>query len=607
VPEAPRLEDDALWKQRFRLPASWGIRIARFDPTRGLQTRPASGVLQLYAWDVPTGATRQLTDRPSGTAAGGLSPDGRYVYLFDDLRGNEIGHHVRVPYEGGPVEDLAPDLPAYASSGFGGSTSGNLIGFSTASLGGYRVYLLDVDADGKIGAPRLFHQASAPTFGPTCSHDGDLVVLGTNERTGTLRWSLRAFEVSSGQQIGELWDGPESNVWAAGFAPLPGDHRLLAGTNRSGYARPLIWNPVTGERIDLPLDDLKGPVRPAGWSPNGERLLLSQFSRAVCQLLTYDLVTGALRPLAHPGGTIGRAYFVSDDELFVEWQDSTHPISLIALDAATGAQTRTVLGVSDVPPARPWTSVTFASSDGQQIQGWLGVPDGDGPFPTILHTHGGPESVMTEVYSPSSQAWLDHGFAYLTINYRGSTTFGPAFREQIWGNVGHWEVEDMVAARSWLVEQGIARPDQVFLTGASYGGYLTLQALGTYPDLWAGGMASIAVADWAMAHEDTTEHLRGIRSTRFGGTPAEVPERYAASSPITYADRVRAPILIIQGRDDTRTPPRSVVAYEAKLRALGKPIEVHWFDAGHSSLDVEQRIEHQALMLRFVDCVLHGR
>jgi dipeptidyl aminopeptidase/acylaminoacyl peptidase len=163
------------------------------------------------------------------------------------------------------------------------------------------------------------------------------------------------------------------------------------------------------------------------------------------------------------------------------------------------------------------------------------------------------------------------------------------------------------AARTWLVSQGVAKPDEVFLTGWSYGGYLTLQGLGTHPELWAGGMAGIAVADWAMAHMDTTHTLRSVRALRFGGTPEEIPERYAASSPITYAEQVKAPVLIIQGRNDTRTPPRSIEMYEAKMKSLGKDIEVHWFDAGHGSFSVEQNIQFQELMLRFAYRILSSK
>jgi dipeptidyl aminopeptidase/acylaminoacyl peptidase len=389
--------------------------------------------------------------------------------------------------------------------------------------------------------------------------------------------------------------------------PLAGDFRVACTTNLSGRHRPFIWDPSREERVDLRVHDLDGEVTPVDWSADGQQLLLCQVYQAVERFYVYDIASGAIAELHLPSGAYNRVYFGPNQEVFAEWQDSTHRQRLIALGNKPGAQPRVVLSAGEVPQSRPWKSVIFTSSDGQEIQGWLGLPDGRGPFPTILHMHGGPEDVMTEVFDPRSQCWLDHGFAYLTINYRGSTTFGREFLEKIWGNVGYWEVEDMIAARGWLVSQGIARPGHVFLTGWSYGGYLTLQALGTHPELWAGGMAGIAVADWAIAHVDTTDTLRRVRALRFGGTPEEIPERYSASSPITHAEKVKAPVLIIQGRNDTRTPPRSIEMYEAKMKSLGKDIEVHWFDAGHGSLSVEQNIEFQELMLRFAYGTLNSK
>lgn len=241
------------------------------------------------------------------------------------------------------------------------------------------------------------------------------------------------------------------------------------------------------------------------------------------------------------------------------------------------------------------------------IQGWLGLPEGVGPFPTVLNTHGGPESYRTDMYLPNSQVWMDHGFAYLTINYHGSTTFGRDFQEAIWGHPGDWEIDDMAAAWKWLVEHSIAHPRQVFLEGWSYGGYLTLLGLGKRPELWAGGMAGIAVADWKMMYEDSAESLRGYQRALFGGTPDEKPEQYAASSPITYAGAVQAPVLILQGRNDSRTPARPVEAYEQKLKALGKPVEVYWFDGGHMGAGVELDIQQQELELRFAERVLRSQ
>jgi len=92
-----------------------------------------------------------------------------------------------------------------------------------------------------------------------------------------------------------------------------------------------------------------------------------------------------------------------------------------------------------------------------------------------------------------------------------------------------------------------------------------------------------------------------------GGTPQEKPEEYKASSPITYVEQVKAPLLIIQGYNDRRCPPRSVEVYEARMKELGKPIEVFWFDAGHGSLEVSQRIDHQERMLRFAYQVLQNK
>ncbi len=95
-----RLDADAPWKQRYRVPHTW-TEIAAENPHRGLASSNRSGVSQLYAWEVPTNELRQLTDRPEGVASGGISPDGRWVYYLDDEQGNEIGHIVRMPFAGG--------------------------------------------------------------------------------------------------------------------------------------------------------------------------------------------------------------------------------------------------------------------------------------------------------------------------------------------------------------------------------------------------------------------------------------------------------------------------------------------------------------------------
>jgi dipeptidyl aminopeptidase/acylaminoacyl peptidase len=601
------LEADAPWRQRFRSPEIWWARVARTAPTRGLVVARLSGAPQLHAWDVPTGTLRPLTHRPDGVLDGRIAPDGRYVYYLADRQGDEIGHLVRVPFEGGEPEDLTPELPPYANWGCSISRKGNLVAFSVATRGRHQLYGLSLGPGDTVGVPRTFHQSRYELWLPAVCSDGTLVVVPSMKRARKRQPSLLAFEVATGRQVAELWDGPGTSALPMLFASGTGDRRLLASTNRSGVHRPLIWNVRTGERVDLPLGQLDGEVYALDWAADRQWLLLSQFHRAVQQLYIYHLGDDTLRPLAHPSGTFRAAYLSSrQGEIIATWQDATHPGCLIALDATTGRQTRTVLAAGASPPCRPWRSITFASSDGQAIQGWLAVPEGSGPSPAILKVHGGPQSVERDTFDAGCQAWLDHGFAYCTINYRGSTTFGRSFEEQIWGHPGDWEMEDIVAARAWLVEQGIARPDQILLTGRSYGGFLTLLALGKRPDLWAGGMAHVAIGDFTLTYEDASESLKAWNVAMFGGTPQEQPEQYRASSPITYAEHVRAPVLLIQGRHDTRTPARQAQAYIDKMQALGKSIEVHWFDAGHMRADTDRDLDHMERMLRFAARICGG-
>jgi dipeptidyl aminopeptidase/acylaminoacyl peptidase len=195
----------------------------------------------------------------------------------------------------------------------------------------------------------------------------------------------------------------------------------------------------------------------------------------------------------------------------------------------------------------------------------------------------------------------------LTINYRGSTTFGKEFEKKINGDLGHWEVEDMVAARNWLVKNKIAYPDQILLTGWSYGGYLTLQAIGVHPELWAGGMGGVVVADWITQYEDESESLRGYDIALFGGTPSQKRDIYVRASPITYVKNLAAPVLIIQGKNDTRDPPRQVELYEAKAQANGKNVRVEWFETGHAATNTLLSIAHQELMLKWAYNVLKTR
>ncbi len=595
--------ENAPWKQRFRAWRVNGTSIAPNNPARGLAMSNRSGLTQAYAWDVGTGDLRQLTNRPTGLAVAYLDPGGEWVYFLDDDHGNELGHISRISWHGGEVEDLTPDAAPYALGGMRISRDGSVFAFTTATREGFQAYAARFDASGTPVEPRpIFHETRL-SRGPLLSADGTLAVMATTARSQSTDTSLVAIDVATAGVVGELYV-PGASIGPSRFSPVPGDGRLLGGSNESGFTRPLIWDPRTGERIDCNPPAVDGELYPVDWLPDASAVVVEQVYKAAMQLHVWTPATGEFRPIPHPSATIGAAYLSPGGELIVEIQDSTRPSRVVVWDLESGAEVREVLRGEDAPEGRKWRSVEYPSTDEVTIQAWLATPEGAGPFPAIVDVHGGPTAATFDQWAPMAQAWLDHGFAFLSVNYRGSTTFGHEFEACIRGDLGRRESDDIAAGRDWLVAEGIARPDAVFVTGWSYGGYMTLLCLGLRPDLWAGGMGGIAIADWTLMYEDQAETLRQYQVGLFGGTPAEKPEAHARSSPITHAERVQAPLLVIQGSNDTRCPARQLRAYEEKMLELGKDIRVEWFEAGHGSYDIEKQVHHQQLMLEFAAEVL---
>ena len=605
------------WQARFRARVVYWTLPAAANRQRALAMSNRSGVTQLYGWNVASNELTQLTNRPVGTNAGTISADGRWVHYVEDTGGDELGHWTRLPVDGGAPVDLTPDMSPYASYDLRTTADGRRMAFTTAVDDEHAIHVMADPAGGTNEAAQVLYRTPYTAYTAGWDRAGHLLAITTAERTGLARYSIVVFDAESGERVGELWDGAESSMSSVEFSPVAGDTRLVAASDVSGGLRPLVWDPAKGERHDLDLGEWgagESEIVPWDWSPDGSSVLLARVSNAVQRLAIYEIASSQLRELDHRGGTYGffgemGTWFNADGDIVTQWQDATHPITTVLLDGTTGHLKAELLKPEPAPPpSRPWHSVTYEVDDGQPIQAWLSLPPGEGPFPTVIETHGGPESAVMEMFAPRGQVWTDHGYAYLTINYRGSTTFGREFKEAIWGHPGELEVRDIVAGRQWLVERGIARPDEVFLTGWSYGGFLTLHGLGVAPGLWAAGMAGIAVADWVSEYEDENDALRAYDRALFGGPPAEKMADYVKASPLTYCAAVDAPVMIIQGRNDTRCPARQVELYEARMRELGKPCKVTWFDAGHAAgANIEQTIGFIGSMLDFANGVLEEK
>lgn len=592
------------WRQRFSAASVHWIQIAQQQPQRGLVCRMQDGRPQLFAWDIASGTLTQRTHEPRGVTQAALSADGATIYYLKDEQGDGIGHYMRLPFADGTAQDLTPELPAYASYYISESTSGRFYGFMTYNQYGAQIYVVDAQ---RGGTPHLRYEGETITVGPLLSYDGEIAVVAVSQDDADIAFDLEAYEVRGGERLHHLHDAPGASLQPIGFVPRAHDMRILATSRSTGLLRPLIWNARTGERRDLALPTLAGDVLPLDWSADGLHLLLSETRQGAQRLYRYNLKTDTLESLRPPLGVISSAHFSAAGTIYAVLEDAATPAHVVELGGLTGEKLRTLLPASGAASGQAWRSVDFASEDGTPIQGWLMRPASAGPHPTIVFAHGGPQDVQLPSYAPDAQAWVDAGFAYMSVNYRGSESFGPEFIETVWGQPGRLESADLCAAARWLVSAGIARPDACFIAGSGYGGTLALLAATHAPDLWAGVLASGAIADWGTAYEMLHPSLQAYARRLFGGTPQTAADTYTNASPLQQVERLRGPVLLLNERSDLRSPAASIEALHTALRQRGIDCTLRWLDEPPLNSDrLQQRIALQVAQMDFARAQMRG-
>ncbi|MDT0308473.1 prolyl oligopeptidase family serine peptidase [Streptomyces sp. DSM 44917] len=584
------------WEKRFRAPRVGLPEWAEDAPERSLFVSNATGTFELYAWDRATGEQRQATDRPNGTVDGTLSPDGAWVWWFSDTDGDEFGVWMRQPFHGGPDQPAAPGLEPAFSAGLALGRDGTVVVGRMTDEDGTTLHVLPPG-----GEPREIYRHRQSAGVGDLSHDGALLAIEHTEHGDAMHSAVRVV-TPEGAPVAELDDTEggtkELGLYVRGFAPVSGDPRLLLGHQRRGRWEPMIWNPLTGEQTELPEvnDALPGDVY-AQWFPDASALLLAHSHHARSELWRYELATGELIRFDTPAGSVSGCTARPDGSAEYLWSSAAEPPQV----RTTAEPGRVVLDPPGMraPASLPVTDA-WVEGPGGPVHALVQRPaEGEGPFPTVFEIHGGPTAHDTDAFAAGPAAWLDHGFAVVRVNYRGSTGYGRAWTDALKHRVGLIELEDIAAVRAWAVESGLADPERLVLTGGSWGGYLTLLGVGAQPEAWTVGVAAVPVADYVAAYEDEMEALKALDRTLLGGTPQEVPERWEASSPLTYVDAVRAPVYISAGVNDPRCPIRQIENYVDRLASRGHPHEVYRYDAGHGSLVVEERIKQVAQEIAF--------
>jgi len=581
------------WRARFTATRMSRPDWARDAPDRNVYTSNATGTVEVYVWDRATDLHRQVTDRRAGTHIATLPPDGEAVWWFADTDGDEFGRWVVENFAGRPAgDDAIAALPGVEDGYPAGLEIGRrLVAAGTSADGGTRIWLAD-----RGGPARVVYEHAEDAGVGALSDDETLLAISHSEHGDSRHPAVRVVRTGDGSGVAEKSDGPGRGLTPLAFAPVPGDQRLLLLHERHGREELLIWDVAVDAETELAID-LPGELV-ADFTPDATALLVWHTHAARTRLHRYDLATRELTSLPTAPGCVGSAQVRPDGTVEYSCSSAAEPPTIRALHP-DGTDRVLLAPRGERAPGSVPVEDLWVDGPGGPVHALVARPGGDGPAPAVVSLHGGPHAADEDRFSAVRALWVDAGFTVVEINYRGSTGYGSTWRDAIEGRPGLTELEDVAAVVDACVARGLVDPLRTVVEGWSWGGYLALLAAGTQPERWAGALAGVPVADYLTAYADEMEQLRAFDRALFGGSPADRPDTYRASSPLTYVDAVAAPVLVLAGENDPRCPIRQVDNYLDALAARGATYEVSRFDAGHGSLVVEETMRHAATEVAF--------
>jgi dipeptidyl aminopeptidase/acylaminoacyl peptidase len=228
------------------------------------------------------------------------------------------------------------------------------------------------------------------------------------------------------------------------------------------------------------------------------------------------------------------------------------------------------------------------------------------PPPCVVFVHGGPEGQYRPTFQPLVQHLASVGFAVLAPNVRGSSGYGRAYMRMDDVRKRMDSVNDLAHAAYWLRDSGRADPGRIAVYGGSYGGFMVLAALTTYPELWAAGVDLVGIANFVTFLENTGPWRRHLREAEYGSL--ENDRAFLEEiSPINKVERIRAPLLVIHGANDPRVPIGEAEQMVGRLRALGRTVEfIRLEDEGHQIAKMKNKLTIYPRVAQFLRLHLMG-
>ncbi len=583
---------------------------ASFSPSadRILVSSNRSGVYNAYAVPTAGGEPQSLTSSTDNAifAVSFFPADDRILYS-SDKGGNELDHlYVRTP--DGKTKDLTPGTKLKAQ--FAGWSGDDRSFFVQTNERDERFFDLYEYATDGYTRKLLYRNTEGFTIGPV-SKDKRYIALvrprTTNDSDIFLHDRQSKATTHITKHTGDISYAPQD------FAP-DGSKLLITSDSGREFAALQAHDIATGRRstvYELPWDILG-----AAYSKAGEYLVVyvNEESRPDARL--FDAAT--MQPVTLPGMPSGlvRGIEGSRDESTMAFyaSDGSVPDDLWAgpvgqapkrLTSALNPQIRREDLV--VPKV-----VRFKSYDSLEIPGLLYKPHQASPnakAPAIVMVHGGPGGQAQVGYSALTQALVNHGYVVFDINNRGSSGYGKTFFAMDDRKHGEADLGDVVASKRMLAATGYVDSTRIGILGGSYGGYMTLAALTLQPDAFKVGVDLFGISNWVRTLTSIPPWWASFREALYAelGDPATDSARLHRISPLFNADKISAPLMVLQGANDPRVLKVESDEIVAAVKRKGIPVEYVLFDdEGHGFVKKENEIKGYIQVLEFLDAHLRG-
>jgi len=571
-----------------------------------------TGRYNLWKLSATGGFPLQLTQSDDRQAGIAISPDGKTVVFQSDKGGGEIYDLYSVPLAGGAVTPLTK-TPAVSETNAKYSRDGKWVAYEMRPAKAPSIDIAAMDLiTGKT--VQLTHEASPRHNWHVVQFvDGGRALIANRGTIDSKEDAVYRIDISTGAAKALTPEGP-GHVTAASAASADG--RIIAVTTetKSGDNQVGLLD-VAGQTTRL--------VKPDAWeqrsgslSPDGKTLVFSSNVDGRTDLFTVS--GGAVKRIELPGGVnteaAGNGTSLSPDgqRLLVTHQASNAPFDYWIADLANGkSRPLTQLGLASIDPAAlPAAQIVhYKSEDGTVISALLFVPfnlQRNGRAPGIVLPHGGPTGQTVDSFNRTVVALASRGYVVIAPNPRGSTGYGRAFMEANRRDLGGGDLADEIFGAKFMIATGYVDPKKLGITGGSYGGYMTLMAIGKEPSLWAAAVEQFGIINWFSMYETSSpilqQYLIGLL-----GDPVKDKAVYTAASPLTYIRQATAPLLVLQGDNDIRVPKGQSVEVVDILKKMGRTVDAHYYPGeGHGFTKRENQIDSIERMVAWFDKYLKG-